>query len=133
MRTVTLITALLLSVMTFGQKPLGLEKYTDEMDTYDYGFTSDNLPSSIYISMVVSELKRVLELNGRTLDSHDEYGPSRDSEFNSFDGVDIQNEIISGLAVCYKYIINDYTIFFYAYPSTEGNYPIGFLVGKTIN
>jgi hypothetical protein len=131
MRIVTLITALLLSVMIKGQKPLGLEKFTDDMETYDYGFKSDGIPSAIYIATVISELKRVLALNKRTLESHDEYGPSYISDFNSFDGVDIKNEMIAGFAVCYKYIISEYTIYFYAYPSIEGNYLVGFLVDKT--
>jgi hypothetical protein len=130
MKAIILTIGLMISMSALSQKPLGLEKFTDDMESYDHGFSSDMVPSSIYIEMVISEMKRVLELNKRTLESYDDYGPSYTSEFSSFDGVDIQNEMIAGLAVCYKYIINDYTIFFYAYPSVEGNYLVGFLVDK---
>ena len=130
MRILTLITVLLLSVMTIGQKPLGLEKFTDDMDSYNYEFNSENVSSKKDIGLVISELKRILELNGRTLESYDALIPEY-NVFNSFKIEEIQNEMIASFHVGFRYILGEYSIYMYASTDMDGKYSVGFYVEKT--
>jgi hypothetical protein len=130
MRALTLTTALLLSIITLGQKPIGLEKFTEEMDLYNYEINSEKISSNKDIEIVILELKRVLELNGRTLESYDALIPDY-NEFNSFNSEDIKNEMIAGFHVGFRYILGEYSIYMHASTNLDGDYSIGFMVEKT--
>lgn len=130
MRALALTTLILLTMNTLGQKPLGLEKFTDDMDSYSYEFNSENVSSKKDIGLVISELKRILELNGRTLESYDGLIPEY-NEFNSFSSEDIQLEMMAGFHVGFRYVMEDYSIYMYATDYDKGDYSVGFMVEKT--
>ena len=130
MRVLTLTTVILLTMNAIGQKPLGLEKFTDDMDSYNYEFNSENVSSKKDIGLVISELKRILELNGRTLESYDALIPEY-NVFNSFKIEEIQNEMIASFHVGFRYILGEYSIYMYASTDIDGKYSVGFYVEKT--
>lgn len=145
MKTVLLTKVLLITGLVLGQKPLGLEKYEvvnsydespltsiymSDLDTYQYGFSSTEVTTEKKIKQVVDELQRILQLNGRTLESYDALIPDY-NEFNSFNAKDILNELIASFHVGFRYILGEYSIYMYSYQDPDLNYLVGFSVSKT--
>jgi hypothetical protein len=101
-----------------------------DVDSYIYEFVGDQIPAREEIGMVITEMKRVLELNGRTLDSYDALIPEY-NVFNSFNSEDILNEMMASFHIGFRYIIGEYSIYMYATDYDKGDYSVGFMVEKT--
>jgi hypothetical protein len=108
----------------------GVTVYNNILESYVYEFNRDQVPAREEIGMVITELKRVLELNGRTLDSYDELIPVYNI-FNSFDPIDIMLEMQASFHVGFRYIMGEYSIYMYGASYIEGNYSVGIMIEKT--
>lgn len=147
MRAVILTVGLAISMTGSAQALKGLEGYVNtnsyeerteggthdvDVDDYNYELRVDRVPTRKEIGTVIAELKRVLELNGRTLESYDALIPDYNT-FSSFDPADIVLEMQSSFHVGFRYIMGEYSVYMYAMEDLEGTYSVGFHVDKTSN
>lgn len=145
MRTLTLIIGLSLSISGFTQELKGFENYlrVDDVTTlnktgqyftilefYQFEINSYELIIASDIEIVLNELSRVLILNNSSLEKYTETIPPG-MDFTSFNPLELEVELSTGLYVGYKYVLGEFSIYLYSFEMIDGQFVVGFNTGKT--